>query len=165
MKTLLRFLRAGIGAILHLLALFLKIVYNILKFFRVRILALYLTVCGIVQLFFHTFSGWGAAYFWVGFALCALITVYGWVRFFREKNRRDSLDEQDKIVRSEERAEQKAETAAAIPPAAPTAVFPRYFEVEGHAGYMFAEYEDRYELFLRRNGGWDYIRTDYKEKA
>ena len=85
---------------------------------------------------------------------------------FREKFLRKSLDEQAKRVKEEETdtpAFVQEEITGSKEEVFP--VFPRYFEVEGHAGYLFAEYEDRYELFRRNGGGWDYIRTDYKEKA
>lgn len=41
-------------------------------------------------------------------------------------------------------------------------VYPIYFTVKQNTNYVFAEYEDRYELFLKTESGLKYIRTDKK---
>ena len=38
-----------------------------------------------------------------------------------------------------------------------------YYEVKQDNRYMFAEYPDRYELFLKTDNGLKYVKTDYKK--
>ncbi len=38
-----------------------------------------------------------------------------------------------------------------------------YYEVKQDNRYMFAEYPDRYELFLKTDSGLKYVKTDYKK--
>ena len=40
---------------------------------------------------------------------------------------------------------------------------PRYYDVAGREGYVFAEYSDRYELYFKGEGGYMLVRTDYKK--
>ena len=39
----------------------------------------------------------------------------------------------------------------------------KYYEVKQDSRYVFAEYDDRYELFLKTNDGLKYVKTDYKK--
>ncbi len=41
--------------------------------------------------------------------------------------------------------------------------YPIYFAVKQDDRYVFAEYEDRYELFLKTESGLKYVRTDKKD--
>lgn len=41
--------------------------------------------------------------------------------------------------------------------------YPVYYKAAQNENYVFAEYEDRYELFLKTGGGLKYIKTDYKD--
>lgn len=160
---MIRLLSALCGAALHLLAIFLKIVYNILKLLRIRILALYLLVCGVLQLCFHLFGGaFGTVYFWTGFAVCCLPTLLSWTAGLRERIRRKQLTEREyaRKERAEELAPARTEQSRAekIP-------YPLWFEVENRPDFAFAEYEDRYELFHREECKWVYVRTDYKTEG
>ncbi len=47
-------------------------------------------------------------------------------------------------------------------PPAPTNVYPKYFAVKQNNDYIMAEYEDRYELYLKDRYGLTKVRTDYK---
>ena len=42
-------------------------------------------------------------------------------------------------------------------------VYPIYFTVKQDPRYVFAEYEDRYELYLKTESGLKYFRTDTKQ--
>ncbi|MBR5439516.1 MAG: hypothetical protein IKV61_04805 [Clostridia bacterium] len=42
-------------------------------------------------------------------------------------------------------------------------VYPIYFTVKQDPRYVFAEYEDRYELYLKTESGLKYIKTDAKQ--
>lgn len=152
---------AVIGFLFRMLAAFCKILYRILKALHIRLLFLYLVVCGILQLCFRTFDGFASAYFWVGIAACAAVTLYGWTSAARERKRRRELTRRSR----EERAREKeaVQDNGAQSASVQAKRFPQYFEVEGHEGFMFAEYENRYELFRREADGWTHIRTDYKE--
>lgn len=181
MLTFFRLLASACNAVAHLLAIILKIVYNILRFFRVRLLALYLASCGIAQLCFRVFSGtFGSAYFWAGFGACCLVTLFCWISSVRARRRRKKAKRDLSAERAEESAPEedrppekkktrprfrKEKNEGNAPPEPPvrTVKYPQYYEVEGHADYMFAEYEDRYELFRREASGWSYVRTDYKD--
>lgn len=41
---------------------------------------------------------------------------------------------------------------------------PIYYKVAQNENYVFSEYEDRYELFLKTESGLKYVKTDYKDK-
>lgn len=152
------------GAVLHSLAIFLKIVYNILKILRMRILALYLLVCIILQLCFHLFGGaFGATYFWTGFAVCCLPTLFGWTEGLWERRRRKKLAEREYEIR--EKREEDTSFMQAEGVFREKVSFPLWFGVEGRPDFAFAEYEDRYELFRREEDKWVYVRTDYKTEG
>lgn len=138
----------------------LKIVYNVLKFLRIRLLALYLIVCALLQASFGIFNeGIFVAYFWVGVLLFLGLTVFSWISHWREKHKRKKLSES--AYAAQERSRGWEEEKPPYKPVRPT--YPMYFEVEGRPDYMFAEYEDRYELFVREASGWSYVKTDYKQ--
>lgn len=42
--------------------------------------------------------------------------------------------------------------------------YPVYYKAAQNENYVFAEYEDRYELFLRTDGGLKYVKTDFKDR-
>lgn len=149
-----------------MLALGFKILYNILKALKVRVLVLYLIVCGFVGLFFKAFRGGNVVWFWVGFALCCTLSVAAWTVFFTRHRRVKERKRAEKEEQKEQTDEQPSpDNPADIPDqskAPPPSV--RYFAVEGHENFFFAEYADRYELYERRSDGDVYIRTDYKRK-
>lgn len=150
---------AALGALVHLLAICLKIVYNILKFLHVRLLVLYLAVCGLVQLIFHSFTG-REIWFWIGLALCALVTFAAWTLPFRKRGKRRKREEREAL--EEERTGDAEEEVAAARDGRESPVYPRYYEAEGREGYVFAEYADRYELYRREGNYYILERTDEK---
>ncbi len=162
-----------LGAILKLawqvVALAIKIVYQVLKFTHLRLLALYLVVCGLLEVIMHPFSYPWDLLFWVGLAVCVLVTLFGWFARFAEKSKRKKLSREEKLRKKEEKKEKMAEREELpaqeekpIPTKKPA--YPQYYNVEGREGYMFAEYADRYELFRRESSGWTYVKTDYKQE-
>ena len=42
--------------------------------------------------------------------------------------------------------------------------YPVYYKAAQNENYIFAEYDDRYELFLKTDGGLKYVKTDFKDK-
>ncbi len=142
-------------------------------------LLFYLVVCGVLQLLFQAFSGLGIAVFWTGFAVCVLFSLTSWGAFLREKLKRkgvarkrqapregESGTEEEPSAQTPQRAEKprgaekKRRANEADEP-----VYPQFYAVEGHEGYAFAEYADRYELFFRGADGWVYVKTDYKNSS
>ncbi len=182
MRALLGILLGICTFIAHLLATVCKALYHVLKVLRIRILTLYLIVCGIVQLIWGCFStGDGILYFWLGFTGCVLITVFSWIYAFHKQNARRNAERQQqeakkrqkqldkkkkKIEKRQEKEKQKQnkKSPELLPEAPGTAhqTYPVYFEAAGHPGYIFAEYEDRYELYRQDNGKLVYLRTDKK---
>lgn len=41
----------------------------------------------------------------------------------------------------------------------------KYYEVKQDPRYVFTEYSDRYELFIKTPDGLKYVKTDYKNKS
>ncbi|MGN0822336.1 MAG: hypothetical protein ACI4NG_01035 [Candidatus Gallimonas sp.] len=151
-----RIVRTALRSAAHLLAFCLKIVYNILKLLKVRLLALYLAACGFLQLCFRAFDG-GKVYFFLGLCFFVGLSLFGWLRDLRERRRRSGAAGK-KTEPSEPKGAAREKTRNSAPDE-----LPRYYEAEGHPGYLFAEYGDRYELFVRSESGWTYLRTDYKQ--
>ena len=105
--------------------------------------------------------GAGIVYFWVGFALCCTLTVGSWAYAVRRKlAARPRRAEEEPEERQAE--EQKEAEPCPAPVPAPPERYPKYFDVEGAPQYFFAEYADRYELYMRDGDRAVYIRTDYK---
>lgn len=159
-----------ISAIVHLLALLIKIVYNIFKLLRIRLLALYLIVCGLTELIFRVFHGAYAAVFWAGCVFCVLVTLVSWGSFLRRKLSRKRVAREartpnDARPSEEVQAEVQEESAQASAPPAQTERVPHYYDVAGAEGYVFAEYEDRYVLYRRTKNGLEYVRTDDKREG
>lgn len=175
MRAILGLLLTLCSLVAHFLATCAKVVYTVLKIFHIRLLALYLCVCGIAQLIWKPFSGGGAVWFWSGVAVCLLITLLSWVYTVHKRNvrRREERErkraereekerlKEEKRRRKEERKRRKDEPPA---PEVNSQTYPVYFEAEGHPGYVFAEFEDRYELYYRGAEGLIYVRTDLKQQ-
>ena len=168
MKNFFKLIFSGIKAFFRYLFLGLQFVYRLLKALKMRILALYLIVCGLLQLIFHLFDG-KVAFFFVGLALCLLLTLWGWVRFLKERRMRKRLNEATEDGEENEEPDdadaQTEEIEAPAPrqiPTPPKRSEPKFYAVEGHPNYYFTEYADRYELYYRSERGYEYIRTDYK---
>ena len=164
-RALLGILKAVWLAVESAVRLVVKLVYGILKFLRIRLLALYVVVCAILSVFLPVF-GAGIVYFWVGFALCCAVTAGSWMyTIWRKISARPRPAEERE---GEEEAQQNApapQPSAPQPPqpSPPPERYPKYFDVEGAPQYFFAEYADRYELYLRDGESAVYIRTDFKQ--
>lgn len=149
--------------ILGVISFCIKAVYHVLKFLRVRILTLYLVICGLIQLIFRVFDGRGYV-FWIGFCVCILITILSWVLFLRKKfatkrDRREKRPLKEEPPQEETKEEKRGKRVRK----ARRNQQPKYYDVEGREGYVFAEYSDRYELYFRGEGGYMLVRTDYKK--
>ncbi|MDE6676097.1 MAG: hypothetical protein K2K12_00090 [Clostridia bacterium] len=137
-----------------------KVVYQILKWLRIRLLALYLVVCGILQLAFHVFDG-KTFVFWIGVAVCGCITLMAWVLYVRRKfakskvkRERPHTEEAAKEPQESEPVKEKKKAKERV----------KYYNVAGREGYVFAEYSDRYELYFEDDSGLTLVRTDYKNE-
>ena len=174
MGTLLSLLLAGAKAVLRFVVVCLKIVYSLLKFFKIRLLALYLLVTVILHFTLHPFEGFGLAYFFVGLFACLLLTLYGWARPIRERQKRLKLKRREQEKQEKERETEREEKERASKehnegereekeqktPKSPKKG--KCYRVEGHPEFVFWEFPDRYELYRDLGGEFEYIRTDYK---
>lgn len=146
-----------------------KIVYRILKLLRIRLLALYLVVCLILQLAFHVFDG-RAFVFWIGVGVCGFFTLLSWALFLKRKFTKSKLKRERPKAKEAADGTAEAEEALASDEAASVKAKKRekervkYYDVKGKPDYVFAEYTDRYELFHKSAGGLEYVRTDYKNE-
>ena len=170
-RLIFTFLKTAVLSFLRLLGIVCKIVYRALKFLHIRLLTLYVAVCGILAIFLPVFGRTGRVYFWTGFAVCLLVTLLSWVVTVHKKimSRPHTLQTEESDEEGEAQP-QESPAPTAAPEPAPVAAppqeqvrYPRYFDVEGRAQYFFAEYADRYELYRRTTRGAEYIRTDYKK--
>ena len=167
----------------HLIATAAKVVYHVLKFLRVRLLALWLFVSAILALC-GVFKDIGIAWFWIVAGICTVFTLMSWIiaihRFLaRKRVPRDNGSGGEGGAPAEEgqstqptrpqgqegpAPQMQTQTQTAQERPAP-ARYPRWFNVAGNPDYFFAEYEDRYELYYRGKQGAEYVRTDYKEQT
>lgn len=175
LRALFGIVKAAVGAVCRIVGLALKLVYRILAFLHIRLLALYLLVCAVLSLFYPIFTD-AIAVFWVGFGLCAAATLLSWFfaakRALARRPRREPAEEKpqkggkkrekEPAEEAQEGQEQPRRRERREKAPAPKPRYPLYFDVEGHPGYFFAEYADRYELYRREGDGAVYIRTDRK---
>ena len=154
--TLLRLIAKGIAAVVHVVVLFLKILYKACAFLRIRLLVLYLIVCGFLALCFHTFTG-NMPYFWAGAGICLFFTLLSWGWYLRKRR----LKKASRAAFQAEK-EEPEDPAAAQPEQSRQPVWPRYFDVAGYPGYIYAEYENRYELLRLEEDGYHLVRTDFR---
>ena len=163
-SALIGILKAVLLVVWNAVCLVVKLVYRILKYLRIRILTLYLLVCALLSIFLPVFGEW-IVYFWVGFALCSALTLGSWLYAIRRMFAARPRSAEERPEQKETQEEPKEEAAAPAPTpehAPPPARYPQYFDVEGAPQYFFAEYADRYELYMRDGDRAVYIRTDYK---
>ncbi len=64
----------------------------------------------------------------------------------------DGVKEEKKIIEDEEQEQENEERV----------IYPKYYKVRQRENCVMAEYQDRYELFEKRNNEWVKIRTDRK---
>ena len=163
MKAFLALLKTLLSAVWTFVNTSLLTAYGVLKLLRIRLLALYVLVCFLVNLIWHPFQGTWLILFWVGLALCAAATLLSWTVTLAGR-KQGGAEKRPEKERTEKRPEkerpQKKARPTPPPPSAPPP--PRYFEVEGHPGYYFAEYDDRYELYLMTEYGARLVRIDEK---
>ena len=64
--------------------------------------------------------------------------------------------------KKEEVCEQSVESQPIIQNQSSCSQYPKYYNVKQNKNYVMAEYEDRYELYLKTQSGLSKVRTDYK---
>lgn len=165
MLALLTLIKAVLSAVWKAILLVCKIVYGILKFLKIRLLALWLAVSGILALC-GVFRRAGIGWFWAGVGVAAACTLIAWFLTVRAAFKRKRVPRPSPSEEEEEPDE--PEQPAKEPEPAPEkreperVRYPRWFDVKGRADYCFAEYEDRYELYFRGERGLELVRTDRK---
>ena len=162
MITLLAFLKLA----LHLFATAAKIVYNLLKLLRIRLLTLWLVVSAILAIF-GVFQRIGIGWFWAGVGACAVITVFSWMFSVRGVLSRRRVPRKTELAPAEDETpmSEVPPPKKDIRPLPQRVKYPRWSDVADNPDYFFAEYEDRYELYYRGKNGAEYVRTDYKNEV
>ena len=86
----------------------------------------------------------------IGVTVTFLYSIYH--AFFVKKNKVKKEDDKDKEKPVQPLRKNKQKKS----------VYPIYFAVKQDPRYVFAEYEDRYELYLKTESGLKYVKTDMK---
>ena len=153
--------------VLFIIKTALKVVYNVLKLFKIRLLALWLIASGIMALS-GVYARIGIEWFWIGVGLCVASTIIAWLIAAGDASARKKLKRERKELAEEESSAQAARESeqreTRTEKREKPVKYPRWYDVQGRPNYFFAEYADRYELFYRGQNGAVHVRTDYKEK-
>ncbi len=179
--------RLILGAIKRIIVGVLKAVYAVFALFNLQLTVLCLLI-GVVLYFTGVFENRNVLliiYYFVLIASIVLAIVLTIRRLLglsgdgkKQKRRKPDIVKKEKPTREEQYEEQPVESKAVVtPPAEERAVYresavsaqaptppkyPKYYGVRQNPNYVMAEYEDRYELFLKSREGLKKIRTDYK---
>ncbi len=116
-------------------------------------LVLFLTFY-VVMFFLNYDVGYGSLTFSicvVGVIVTVLYSIY--CAFFVKKNKGKKDGDKDKGNKVAPTRKNKQKKS----------VYPIYFTVKQDPRYVFAEYEDRYELYLKTESGLKYVKTDSKQ--
>lgn len=167
------------------------IVYKVLKILKLQLLLAVLFV-GLVLLLTKVLfnpENMAITYIWIGFlALGFFYAVIGNMNRIRklfsgvEKNRKEKLEERAKAeaLREEkqksklkfEKIEENKSEPEIIPQVAENQIgqrtkekYPKYYKVSQNNDYVMAEYKDRYELYVKKNGKLFKVRTDAKKES
>ncbi len=142
-----------------------SIVYKILNFFNL-IPAVFIFLLGAVLYFTGVFVKYPVIlYLFEGCLIFALIyAIVATIRKLLGIDKKVKKSKGAQIISGKDGGEQTPQTAI-LPPKTEnnnTEKVPRYFRVKQNPDYVMAEYDDRYELYLIKDGNLRKIRTDYK---
>lgn len=174
--------RLVFGIIKRIIVTALKAVYVVIKLFSLQLTVL-CGLVGVVLYFTGVFQKVPLALyiFYAALGLSVLIAItFTFRRVFGLSKKGKSKDgvRNEKIEDREEKPSKtkKEERQAEIDSSAKNeitdenlqdepkqAVYPKYYNVKQNGDYVMAEYEDRYELFVKEKDGLRKVRTDYKE--
>ncbi|MBR1983590.1 MAG: hypothetical protein IKA12_02770 [Clostridia bacterium] len=171
------------GTIRRIIKTVFSVLYKIIKAFNLHV-TLFVLLLGIVLAIAGTINKEDSSFI-VYLVVLGLSVVYAEIKtfnsIFKPNNKKSSV----KIMKvSENQIEQQAneqaneqvkeqvqqqmqqfqpKSSAYQPqPIVPQVEKPRYYAVKNNPSYVYAEYSDRYELFLKTSTGLKKVRVDYK---
>ena len=151
------------GVIAKIIKTALKVVYTFLKVLKLRLVA-FLAVVGLILYLFGVFDGDSASKILYIIALVLSLLISLWANVTRFKNKDKKEKKAVQIVSAENREEVEIDEDSIQPePVVTQTIYPKYYAVKQNPAYVMAEYEDKFVLYLKSNGGLIKIRTDYKE--
>ena len=148
------------GVIAKIIKTALKVAFTFLKVLKLRLVAI-LALLGIVLHLFGVFDSNNTLKIFYIVALVVSIFASLWANLTRFKKKDKKEKKAVQIVSAEVEKEQEEFTESE--PIEPQTVYPKYYNVKQNPAYVMAEYEDKFVLYLKSNGGFVKIRTDYKE--
>lgn len=179
------------SAILKGFELIAKLIYQILAFLKLRLLALYVLICLFVHLIWGVFpkDSFNYELMIIGGIIIGVASLFVFInsllkgsKFKFNHEQRPKAEKQKPQKRKNRVDEPMLEIAGANTLAQPAAqnfyvppiqtaqavtlpngsVKPNFFRVSQNPKYIMAEYPDRYELYFDTGSQMKYIRTDYK---
>ena len=148
------------GVIAKIIKTALKVTFTFLKVLKLRLVAI-LALLGIGLHLFGAFDSNSTLEIFYIVALVVSILASLWANLTRFKKKDKKEKKAVQIVSAEVEKEQEEFTESE--PNEPQTVYPKYYNVKQNPAYVMAEYEDKFVLYLKSNGGLVKIRTDYKE--
>ena len=149
-----------------------KFIYKILSVLNLQF-ALLVALLGIVLYITGVLSSNGVILllyclvFIASVVAAVIITVCKLLGISKEDNKKDKKKKKVEIVKDEQEnkgqdSEQPLVSQPVMQVQSVSSPYPRYYNVKQNKNYVMAEYEDRYELYLRTQSGLSKVRTDYK---
>lgn len=156
------------GVIKNFFKIIAHALYYVISFLHLTPLILLLVIGLIIELTTSSISG-GGIVAGVFKLLVALSIVYAVLktagRILGFGNKRKHKKSTAEIVEPKKRKKLVAESQTEEKSSeikTKKEVYPKYFKAKQNPNYVFAEYEDRYELFKIEKGKYAHVRTDYK---
>lgn len=163
----LRFIKAIINALVWFLSKIFFIAVKAINFLHLWLILIYLAACGIIQLIFQIFSkDQYFVWFIIGLVVCFVITCYSFIfKAKRQGNKQDKKEERQD-VKQKKKSDLKKNNSHKYEhvdfASQEEFSYPLYYKVAGNEDFLMAEFADRYELYLEKDGKFQYVRTDYK---
>lgn len=155
------------GIISKILKTVFGIIYKILSVFNLQF-TLFVLILGVILYVLGVFEN--TVYLSVFLGVLALSVVYAILATLKKAFGFNLKDEKSKPKRTHETVEQvqmadenqesnyyrEEEKEEAV-------TYPKYYAVKQNSNYIMAEYQDRYELYLKSSSGLKKVRVDYKK--
>ncbi len=152
------------GVIRRIINTVFKFCYKIIKAFNLH-LTLFVFLLGIILAIIGVI-GKDSAGLVVYLIVLASTVVYALVKTLKNIFGVKSKNNRVKIVKVQDNTDNQPEEQTENQEIENTnekqSYIPKYFTVKNNPSYVYAEYEDRYELFLKTSNGLKKVRVDYK---
>ena len=167
------------GTIRRIIKTVFSVLYKIIKAFNLHV-TLFVLLLGIVLAIAGTINKEDSSFI-VYLVVLGLSVVYAVIKtfnsIFKPNNKKSSVKimkvsenqiEQQVQEQVKEQVQQQMQqfqpksSAYQPQPIVPQVEKPRYYAVKNNPSYVYAEYSDRYELFLKTSTGLKKVRVDYK---